>query len=30
MAKEIPSYRLGVAVKFDPVKVADWLEACAM
>lgn len=27
---KIPSYRLGGAVKFDPIRVADWLEARAM
>jgi excisionase family DNA binding protein len=26
----IPSYRLGGSVKFDPIRVADWLEARAM
>jgi excisionase family DNA binding protein len=28
--RKIPSYRLGGAVKFDPIRVADWLEAHAM
>jgi excisionase family DNA binding protein len=27
---KIPSYRIGGAVKFDPIRVADWLEAHAM
>ena len=32
MAKhgKIPSYRLGGSVKFDPARVADWLEARAL
>jgi excisionase family DNA binding protein len=29
-AGKIPSYRIGGAVRFDPIRVADWLEEQAV